>query len=218
MMMKTKPKDYFCVPGMEYITKEGIDVVVFSDLDDIYDFSELQPFQLSYFDFINFVSSRNNMAAFVTHPYTIGLTSVINKLGQEAYSAALNSLNAVEISNGAFDNLYFLINKFPFKHIFRSKVDMVNKTRELPIEDYPEKIKIFAAGSDAHHVENIGNCYEMEYNINLKEPIFKIITSNLGEGKIVGNTDRKFGLILLLITAFTTFTEFVTKTILKYKL
>ena len=108
LMKKYKPEELFCFPGMEYVTKEGIDIVIFSDSENIYNYTELKTFKLPYFDLIKFVNSKDNLYAYVTHPYTLGLTSVVNKLGKEAYSRSTDLLDAVEISNGAFDNLFFL--------------------------------------------------------------------------------------------------------------
>lgn len=218
LMIKEKPENYFCFPGIECITKEGIDIIVFSNTSNIYNYRELKPFNLLYFELIDFVNSKNNLYAFVTHPYTLGLTSVINKLGEKVYIKSLNLLNAVEISNGAFDNLFFLISKFPLNFIFRSKLKKIIKSKNLPKSDYPKNIKFLVAGSDAHYAEEIGNCYEINYSGNLtKDSIFKIITNNLGGGKPYSER-KKFSLILLLKTAFTASHEFFIKTILKNKI
>lgn len=217
LMLKTKPDGFFCFPGVECVTKEGIDIIVFSNNDSIYDFSELKPFKLSYFDLINFVQAKK-LHAFVTHPYTLGLTSVINKLSFAAYKKALDILNAVEISNGAFDNLYFIIKKFPFNLIFRKKAVDISKTRNLPKSDYPQKIKFFAVGSDAHHCEEIGNCYRVDLQEGLTEnSVFEKIINNKGHGEVV-ICKKKFDFPLLIKSAFTALTEFSIKMVLKTKL
>jgi hypothetical protein len=219
LMIKEKPKNCFCFPGVEYITKEGIDIIIFSLGKKIYDYKELKSFKTTYFDLIDFVKSKTNLFAFVTHPYTLGLTSVINKLGTKDYKKSLNMLNAIEISNGAFDNLYFFMNTFPFKYFFKTKIKKIIKTKSLPKSDYPKKIKFLSAGSDAHHVEEIGNCYEILYpkKIN-KNKMFKIISNNLGNGKVFYDTAKKQSVSLLLRMSFTTLCEYITKIIIKIKL
>lgn len=208
-MKKTKPKDCFCFPGIECITKEGVDIIVFSSSKNIYEYEEFLPFKLSFFDLINFVNSKNNLYAFIPHPHTFGFTSMIKKLGNEAYYEALNQINAVEISNGTFDNVLFIFNNTPLKYMMKNQYQTMLKTKNLPISDYPKKIKFLASGSDAHHKKSIGNCYEIIYTGKIsKVGLFKKITNNFGQGKTVDKGINRFHTILLIKTLFTAFTEF----------
>ena len=219
MLYKFKPKHLYCFPGVECITKEGIDIIVFSKDQSIYEYHQLESFNESYFDLIEFVNSRNDLHAFVTHPHTLGLTSVINKLGKDAYFQSLKMLNAVEISNGAFDNLILLSKKLPFLKLFKSKIKQMHNTQCLPLDDYPSQIQFLAAGSDAHHVEEIGNCYEVSSTrktLNEKEA-FEIVTRNAGKGKVILDDYKSFSFKLLIKTAFTVMHEFLIKQKLKFK-
>ena len=217
LLKKHKPNSLFCFPGIECVTKEGIDIIVFSKNETIYDYEELKTFQSSYFDLISFVNSKKDLYAFVTHPHTLGLTSVINKLGSDAYFKSLNLLNAVEISNGAFDNLFFIINHFPFSIFFISKLEKIKKTKNLLKSEYPLKIKFLAVGSDAHHIEDIGNCYQLESDLSSlnEDNVFKLVTNNKGKGRIYYDNSKSFNFWLLIKTGLTSLNEFIIKQTLK---
>lgn len=219
-MLKTMPRRKYCFPGMEYITKEGIDLVVFSYSEDIYRHQLLKPFRLSYFEVIDYVRDNHNLFAFVTHPYTLGLTSVIKILNHEKYKMSVDLLGAVEISNGAFDNLTPLLTKFPFCFLFKSKLDNIKKTQNLPKEDYPKRINFLAVGSDAHYVEDIGNNYAIDYNEKkkiLKNKAFEIVINNKGKAEVCIR-NKKFSILHLLKTGITSLNEFMIKNYLRYKL
>ena len=128
-------------------------------------------------------------------------------------------LNSVEVSNGAFDNLILLSKKLPFLKLFKSKVKQMHNTQSLPLKDYPSQIQFLAAGSDAHHVEEIGNCYEVSSTLKKlnEQEAFEIVTQNKGEGKVILDDYKSLSLKLLIKTAFTVMHEFLIKQKLKFK-
>lgn len=208
-----KPDGFYCFPGVECITKEGIDLIVFSNNEKIYDYDELKPFNLSYFDLINFVKSKSDLYSFVTHPHTLGLTSVINKLGFDAYKKSLSLLNAVEISNGAFDNLLIFMHNLKLTYLFKNYTQKIEKTRNLPKSEYPSFIKFLAVGSDAHHIEEIGNCFKVMVKNKIvdEKTVFDLIVNNSGNGQIIFDKNKSFSLTLLIKTIFTVLCEFIIK-------
>ena len=149
------------------------------------------------------------MFSFVTHPHTLGLTSVIRKRSYTDYYKYVNILGAVEIYNGAFDNLSILLNMFPLNHLSKSKINAIKKNQELPKKDYPKKIKFLAAGSDAHQLIEVGSCYE----VNAKNA-FEAVTNNKGKGK-VSRRKNNFNMIVLIKAGVITFGEFLKKMTLK---
>ncbi|MAG07917.1 hypothetical protein CMO89_00420 [Candidatus Woesearchaeota archaeon] len=217
LMDKARPKGFFCFPGMEYITKEGIDIIVFSDTPKIYGLDELKPFRLKYNDLVDFVLSKKNLFAFVTHPYILGTTSVIRNLNRKDYTKAVNLLGAVEISNSVYDNLEIIMKKIPFNIIFKQKLENIKKTRDLPKSDYPKDIKFLAAGSDATYTQELGNCFEIDLpKKEVPSNIFQYVAKNKGKGR-VSVKEKKLNLLLLLQTASTVFNEFLIKVILRIK-
>ena len=209
LMNKTKPFGFYCFPGMEYCTKEGIDIILFSKTNKIYSIKELKTYNLNYKETINLVLKNKSLFSFVTHPHTLGLTSVIRKRSYTDYYKYVNILGAVEIYNGAFDNLSILLNMFPLNHLSKSKINAIKKNQELPKKDYPKKIKFLAAGSDAHQLIEVGSCYE----VNAKNA-FEAVTNNKGKGK-VSRRKNNFNMIVLIKAGVITFGEFLKKMTLK---
>lgn len=211
-MRRHKPDSLYCFPWVECISQEGVDIVVFSDSEKIYDYKELQSFWLPYRDIIDFVNSKDDLSAYVTHPHTLWLAWVIKKLGYDAYQESSQKLGAVEISNGGLDNVYIFIEKFWLKKIFKNLSHKINKVKLLPRNDYPSTIIFLAAGSDAHYPEEIGNCYEIEVDVPIiqEDAIFAFIKNNQGRWKVYIDTSKKFSSVLLIKTAFTAFEEFCT--------
>lgn len=218
LINKTKPKDCFCFPGLEYVTKEGIDIVIFGENPDIYKIPALQPFELTFEQTIDLVLNDEKLFAFVTHPYTMGLPSILRKLGHDRYMHYVNKLGAVEILYCVYDNYELLLKKLPLRLMFKSLLKRIEFIKNLPKSDYPKKIKFLAAGSDAHHILEVGNCYEINLpeKIYDRKKIFEIITNNQGQGKAFIRK-VKFNFPLLLVTWGIREKEWVIKEITKLK-
>jgi len=205
-LKKEKPDNCWVFPGVEYLTKEGADVIIFSDRPDFYQYKELTPFNLTYEETVNFVK-KNGLFSFIAHPHTLGFSSVIKKLGKESYLQFSNQLGAVEIANSSFNNLYLFLNKPFLKIFFRKKIRQIEKVKKVPGEDYPEKIKFLAAGSDAHHIKETGACVIIETE---PENLFEKIVSNQ-EPVLIEKSTEKINYLLLAKSALTSFREFSKK-------
>ncbi|MFC1662675.1 hypothetical protein ACFL04_00730 [Patescibacteria group bacterium] len=161
-MKKTEPPDSKCYPGVECVTKEGIDIVLFSDQISIYSELAVRSYQLDIEQFVRLIKDKNGIYGFIPHPYAPNKISMIYNIGYQAYLKYKEIFRAVEISNGSYDNLLRFIKFFPLKIFFRNKINIFKKTQILPLADYPKDVRFLAVGSDAHHYENVGNCYEFE--------------------------------------------------------
>lgn len=214
-MLKTKPNNCFVFPGVEYITREGIDVVIFARTSSIYNIKELRSYKLSLDELVVLILSNKELFAFPAHPYTLGHTSIIKKLGYEKYAEFVNTLYAIEISNGVLDGAQFFMNKF--SRIFKSKLAKITKTQNIPKEDYPTCIKFVAVGSDAHYPIDVGYCYEIECNGHLlitEENIFEKITNNFGMGMAISSS-KKSSMIHNLRTLINSLNESLIKILFK---
>ncbi|MBI2549353.1 hypothetical protein HYW21_08450 [Candidatus Woesearchaeota archaeon] len=154
LMKKTKPRTSFVFPGMEYLTQEGADIIIFDQTPKIYSLAQLQPYRMTLEQTIVFVKLQG-LAAFVPHPYTPGATSIIKKKGEVFYHQATDFLGAIEITNTCFTDVEKILSKLPKKVLARKRTQM-EKVNNLPKQDYPHQIKFLAAGSDAHHREALG--------------------------------------------------------------
>jgi len=206
LMKETKPEHCNVFPGMEHVTEEGIDVLIFHRDDSIYRCNELAPFGLTLDETIK-ITEQNNYACCLAHPYSLAKSSAIKRLGHEKYFEYLNKICAVEISNSSFNNLINIVEKPFMKRIFKKKLSDIHNTKKLPESDYPEKIKFLAVGSDAHHPKEIGTFCTIKSNgDDLYEQIISNISPFITE-KIFKKTDIR----LLAISAYITFFEFIKK-------
>jgi hypothetical protein len=193
-------------PGVECLTSEGIDMIVFSKKESIYDYSELlTPYNFSIDELVQFIAGNKDLNGFITHPYTPGTTSIVKIKGEEVARENLNSLGAIEVHNSAFDNV------LPYlQHLPLSKVRRMKKTSVCPEEFYKDaKINFYAGGSDAHHVHEIGS----HFRIDRKKDIFHSIINNSGGEMIV----QKYSLAKIPYMTSTVFMEWLKKTNIKWR-
>lgn len=217
IMNKYKPSWYFCFPWMECITKDWIDIIVFSYDKKIFKYEELKPFRLTYFELIDFIKSKNDLYSFVTHPYSLNLSWVVSKLWQSQYKTSLQLLKAVEISNWAFDNFYLFLKKTPLNKIFHKKIDKILKTKTIPVNDYSWDLDFIAVWSDAHHINEIGNCCSIYFDWEYTDcSVFEAITTRHKHFQINFNQLNNIDWNMLLRSGLTSFQEFLLKKYYKY--
>jgi len=205
LMLQTKPDDCYVFPGMEYLTKENIDLVIFSDNDQFFQADQLLPYELSLEKAIDFVQ-QNNLAAYIPHPFTVGNTSPIKKLGKTKLKKLIDKLGAVEITNCCFNNLLDILNVWPYRDLFSRHITQMKKVRNLPTEFYPEKIKFLAVSSDSHHLEEVGPHVEIECQ---PDQLYQAIINNQ-QPKIV-IPKKSFNLKLLFKSIRTALSEYFAK-------
>ncbi|MFA7685808.1 MAG: hypothetical protein WCX95_03335 [Candidatus Gracilibacteria bacterium] len=180
------------VPGIEVLTKEGTDLIVFSkNKQDVYSYSELLiPWKLKMAEVVKMISQKDSLKGIVVHLYTPGATGIIKNNGIEEAKKAIKQLGFVEFYNCSFTALIQLFDSLRLNKILKKKyVQMIN-TATAPNELCYENT-IVTGGSDAHHPSEIGDYMEIECD-NAKN-FFDIITTK--SGKII----RRKKYILTLI-------------------
>ncbi|MDO8516120.1 MAG: hypothetical protein Q7S28_02625 [bacterium] len=178
IMMQEKPSHITLIPGLEYVTSEDIDIVMFSNKERIYDMPELAPFSMNYREAVQFVHGNEDLHAFVTHPFTLGRTSLAKKLGEDFTKEMIHALGAVEVSYSPYDKMYDALRLFPFRKMRARALMRLALNDFIPSELLPKDIRFFAAGSDAHHVWDIGAHMELPFFDG--DDHFKVITNNKG--------------------------------------
>jgi len=165
LMQKFKPDEMHVYPGLEYVTSENIDLVIFSRTDDIYS-HHFKPFQYSYRDIIRFIKRHPGLYAFDTHPFTLGRTSLMKKMGTDFVKEVDAELGAVEASYTVFSDEKRYLDKPILRRFFSKTISRITVNEKLPLEFYPKHLRFLAAGSDAHQINEIGAslCVQMHKN------------------------------------------------------
>ena len=183
---KFKPENTYVIPGMEYVTKEGVDIIIFSRDKSIYDYEELFPLKMTLDETIDFVKNHNDLYIFVTHPYLKSKTGIVKNLGFSRFIDLINEVRAVEVVSG--NALKQKIFKIYIEIFFKKKKkgDLLRiylPNNEFYIERkefYLKDLDFIAVGSDSHQFGEVGNCLILEYNES--EDIFeKVINSKKGK-------------------------------------
>lgn len=202
MMQATKPKGFHIFPGMEYLTQEGIDIIIFAKNQKIYRYAELEPYHLTYEQTLDFVA-KHHLAAFITHPHTLGNTSVIRKKTSGEYVKFINKIKSLEVTNTAFNQLLYLLDKPVLRNIFARTIHQIINTRKVPARDYPKDAKLITAGSDAHNLGEIGTHVLIKSN---SKNLFSAIANN-AKPIIVENYTHKMNTGLFFLSIMTCFSE-----------
>jgi len=206
MMRLTRPKNCFVFPGVEYLTKEGIDIIIFSKKPDFYGLRELLPYKMTYKSTLEFVY-KNKLEACVTHPYTLGNTSIIHILGYKIFHKSVDKLGVVEITNTSFLNLRNAIREYHLQRLLKKEMIGINRTMHLPHKDYPKKIKFLAAGSDAHYFSEVGTYVRL--NCDPKDLFFRLTHDK--NPQVIRKRSIRADYLLLLEESLNSFKEYMLK-------
>ncbi|MBU1992648.1 MAG: PHP-associated domain-containing protein [Patescibacteria group bacterium] len=169
-------------PGLEFLTKEGVDTIVFTkDKKDIYSKKKLlEPRSLNMEELIDYVKKDKKLHAIVTHPCTPGMTSILRKCGRPTTLNALHAFGKIEVHNCALDVLEVIIRKPLLNKIFCKKHSQIKDTQNAPSDLIVDGVQR-TGGSDAHQIGEIGSCMEInEKYVSDKDKLFDIITSKSG--------------------------------------
>jgi hypothetical protein len=185
------------VPGVEVLTKEGTDVIVFAkDKKDIYSHKELlTPRKLSVLELIDFVKKHKELRGIVTHPFTPGKSGIINSHGVDLTKFAVKELGMVEVHNCSFTALIRLLEVSRLHKIMKKIYFQAISTAEAPGIILSENV-VITGGSDAHRHWEIGD--HMLINVDSKEDVF--ISATTKSGTIVRRKKYILGLLPNLVT------------------
>jgi len=210
IMKKHRTDDILIFPGIEYTTKENIDVCLFSETEEIYR-HKFTPFQKTYEEMVDFIEREPKIFGFVTHPFTLGRTSIVRKKGEEFTKKMINKLGAVEAHYTVFSELKTTLQKLGLSKAMTSLMDKINRNENLPKEFYPQKINFLAGGSDAHHTWEIGTHLKVSLQ---NDDIFYSITNNT---KLKKAGERKSSAPQKLLSLSTTFQEACLKILVRIR-
>jgi hypothetical protein len=144
-------------PGVEILTREGADLIVYSDNPkEMFRPSKLLvPYGLTYEKAVQEIEARG-LRAYVTHPSTLGTTSILQHRGPWFTREMVRRLQTVERHNAAYLDIAGACRRTPMtgwiaKHLLR-RIDM-----PATLYDHVEDC-VWVGGSDAHRPHELG-CY-----------------------------------------------------------
>ncbi|MBI95930.1 hypothetical protein CL656_02175 [bacterium] len=177
-MIKYRPANHntILLPGLEYITSEGIDLIVFSkNPSSVFGRQDLlNPFLLSVEEVFNLVKSDSDLKLIVPHPSTPSSTGILRVMDLEKLDELYFDGIMLESSNYSFLYLNFILKKLRFNFLLKRLNFLIENTLDFEHKGYLEKyIKVFA--SDAHVFSDIGNCTlikqtktgDLDYDFNI---------------------------------------------------
>ncbi len=145
-------------PGVEVLTKEGVDLVVYADSLDALRPARalLQPWGLSYEAAVHEIGSRG-LSAYITHPAGAGKTSVGKHKGCDFTRAMLAKVGAIERHNAAYLDVEHFFERLP--HTLMGRFLRVCDERSHTPEEFYHGVafRYWAGGSDAHHPSELGS-------------------------------------------------------------
>ncbi len=168
-------------PGIEALSIEGIDMICFSETEEIYGHQKLMvPKQLSVEEMIDYVQGHPGLYASVAHPYSPGHSGLIRRLGKNEGERLIKKLGAVEVSNACFHGSKKIADYSGLSNIFQETREYMNYTSHLPEEFLkPLDISLFTGGSDAHVIVDMGSGLLVPAPTSSdRQNIFETITHN----------------------------------------
>ncbi|MFT5465857.1 MAG: hypothetical protein ACI8UO_000953 [Verrucomicrobiales bacterium] len=201
-MIDSRPEDArtTLLPGVEILTSEGIDIVVFGHCPSWYEDTHLgeclEPYSTSLDAVIDHVVDSKDASGFIPHPYTAGQTGVIKHFGRDGSRALASRLGAIETSNNAFADTLSFTNWLGPKMFPKTQEKMI-LTQQLD-EGFASDLELdfVAVGSDAHCPREIGYGVHLEIGERPKtvEEAFRAMLTNqnaMGVDKFKAGIMRK---------------------------
>jgi len=174
------------LPGVEVLTREGLDIVVFSH--DVAWYGDpaleglLQPYRLTCDQAAEVVSGESGMAAFLPHPYTRGTTGAVEFFGEELAAAMVRRIGGVEVSNNCYDDCLRIVGRI-CSRVLPETHRRMSLTQEIANEFLETTgAAFFAHGSDAHFPDEVGYGCLMEVESRPETPTdaFALVTRHVG--------------------------------------
>ncbi len=204
------------IPGVEAVTREGIDVIVFSACEYVYTQKDImKTWGLPITNLLEKVANDPRLNAIVPHPFLASSQGIIKNLGLDEFKKLLPKIDLVEKHNACFNSLIDSLQQINIKKIFNPLIDSLKKTQTAHnlLDTH-----LFTGGSDAHHTWNIGS--------HLRLMTAKAKSNQEAIAKLLSEVEREMIFIKsqmpkipdLLINGMTALTELASLYILKPQL
>jgi len=152
--------------GVEALTKEGIDVIVFAAGAELFSHAAIvHPYELSLLELLELVAGDEQLCAIIPHPYAPSKSAVSHHFSAAEMQLLSSRCGAVEKHNATFVAMQTLFERFSVLGKKGRKIrpqlrEHFANTTEAPVACYAAGTTLFAGG-DEHHAGDIGSYLEI---------------------------------------------------------
>ncbi len=221
-MLKARPTslDTFLIPWIELLSKEGIDVIVYSkDINYIYNQKGLlEPWSLKFDEIIKKINLDEKLFGIIVHPYVLSSTGIIKNKGKKYAKENIKKLGSLEVYNHSYVHLEKLIWYNFIDNLIGHRINWIKWTRRVPESIYNSLDDILlTGGSDAHHPWEIGSHLKLKVDnqINSYDDFFDCIHKSEYTWKFIKKS-IDFNALQFVRSMLTVFREKIIKCWLKY--
>lgn len=157
-MQRAKPAGSrtMLVPAVEALTKEGMDVIVFSRDEHVYSQRDiLTPYKLTMDKLLQRICADHRLYAIIPHPFLPSNTGLINHRKREETKDCIRRAHFVEKYNSSLRPLEHFLRCTGLMRFCKKKMRRFRKTADVPGNMIDKGVLVFG-GSDAHHWWDIG--------------------------------------------------------------
>lgn len=222
LLQEMEPTDSSTViyPGIEALTAEGIDVIVFAEHPaHIYNVQELMvPKQLTIEKMVTFINADPNLFGSIPHAFSPGNSSIAMRVGMARAKDAIYALGGLEVNNACFRGSKLFADRTGLAKVFtqtRKKMNLVNPVPEDYIDQ--SRMQLLTSGSDAHVLADIGSGLHMNIpEDSTDKEVFSLISHNT-TATAFHVTDEKIYFWLSFYKIYSVIVESLTKAFRLYE-
>jgi len=151
------------IPWVEAVTKEWIDVIVFSKDTYVYTCEEIMTAELLTLDeMIDYINKDDRLYWVVTHPFILSKTGIVRHFPEEKVLESSEKLGIIEKHNAAFISMRQVLEKSLFKNfwIVKKYISKFKKVENVPNKNYKQDTIVFW-WSDAHSPSDLWDYLEL---------------------------------------------------------
>lgn len=157
-LLRYRPADAttILIPGIEALTKEGMDAIVFSRDEYLYTCKDIMtPWKLTMDTLLSRVCRDKRLFVIIPHPFIPCRTGLIHHRNREATKECIRRAHYVEKYNASLRSLSHLMCCLGLCETFKGVMRRLQQTADVPPSMIEKGVLIFG-GSDAHHWWDIG--------------------------------------------------------------
>jgi hypothetical protein len=212
-LMKHRPDNAttHVVPGVEAVTKEGIDVIVFSKDEHIYEQKDvLTPYGLTVRELADRVKEDDRLHAVVTHPFMMSDTAITLHYKEDYIKDLAKELGILEKHNAALVPLRSFLSKIKANKLLGPVYKRMERIEDAPNEFVEGDVCIFG-GSDAHYPRDIGPHVKIHAEGNTFDEIFERLVDPSHKREFDSESDHLSLVPYVILNGLTTLFETIKK-------